>query len=250
VSSFILVGLGETPESVIGGSDSLADMGVYPFVVPLRPIPGSPMADALPPDHEIMGSIYREVARILARKGLSYTQSLAGCVRCGACSALPAHERPFEKLICHPSRTEEERKRPFPFERGFLFWNKSFSNRRTGTQTIKMPSIWWSNTKAGSSERFVSTLPKPETETGSAEDSPSKGLSRLGSWGTTGQGGGGNVKKKDAITLPPTFRKKMCHFLNNWVGNPSVLQGLLRTASPVDGSGSRIIITPIGRKNH
>ncbi|MCG6879588.1 MAG: MSMEG_0568 family radical SAM protein, partial [Deltaproteobacteria bacterium] len=108
VSSFILVGLGETQDSAISGSDLVADMGVYPFVVPLRPIPGSRMEQALPPDPKIMTSIYREVAKSLSRKGLSYKQSLAGCVRCGACSALPAHELPMEKIVCHPSRTEEE----------------------------------------------------------------------------------------------------------------------------------------------
>lgn len=113
VSSFILVGLGEEPDSVISGSDLLADMGVYPFVVPLRPIPGSRMAEALPPDPEIMKPIYREVARILSRKGLSYTGSLAGCVRCGACSALPAYERPSKKLVCHPAKTEEEHVKAF-----------------------------------------------------------------------------------------------------------------------------------------
>jgi radical SAM protein (TIGR04043 family)/putative N-acetyltransferase (TIGR04045 family) len=113
VSSFILVGLGEKPDSVISGSDLLADMGVYPFVVPLRPIPGSRMGEALPPNPEIMKPIYREVARNLSRKGLSYAGSLAGCVRCGACSALPAYERPSQKLICHPVRTEEEHIKAF-----------------------------------------------------------------------------------------------------------------------------------------
>ena len=113
VSSFVLVGLGETPESVIWGSDLLADMGVYPFVVPLRPIPGSRMEQILPPDPKIMKPIYREVARILSQKGLSYAQSLAGCVRCGACSALPAYEQPFKPLICHPARTEDEHTKAF-----------------------------------------------------------------------------------------------------------------------------------------
>ena len=127
VSSFVLVGLGETADSVIGGSDLLADMGVYPFVVPLRPIPGSRMADALPPDPETMGYIYRKVSRILSRKGLSHARSLAGCVRCGACSALPAHERPFEKLICHPSRTHEERNKAFSIrESVFVLEQKLF----------------------------------------------------------------------------------------------------------------------------
>ncbi len=113
VSSFILVGLGETPQSVVSGSDLLADMGVYPFVVPLRPIPGSRMAKALPPNPEIMKPIYRKIAHILSRKGLSYTLSLAGCVRCGACSALPAYEQPIGKLICHPARTEDEHIKAF-----------------------------------------------------------------------------------------------------------------------------------------
>ena len=113
VSSFILAGLGEEPDSVISGSDLLADMGVYPFVVPLRPIPGSYMAETLPPDPEIMKTIYLEVARILSRKGLSYATSLAGCVRCGACSALPAYEHPFKNLVCHPARTEEEHMEAF-----------------------------------------------------------------------------------------------------------------------------------------
>ena len=108
VSSFILAGLGETPENLIRGSDLLADMGVYPFVVPLRPIPGSRMENVLPPDPEIMKTLYGEIAVILSEKGLSYSRSLAGCVRCGACSALPAHEQPVELVVCHPARTEEE----------------------------------------------------------------------------------------------------------------------------------------------
>ena len=108
VSSFILVGLGEKPDTVVSGSEMLADMGVYPFVVPLRPIPGSRMEKALPPKPQIMKPIYRQVARILAGKGLSSTRSLAGCVRCGACSALPAYERSFQSLVCHPAETEEE----------------------------------------------------------------------------------------------------------------------------------------------
>lgn len=113
VSSFILVGLGETPDSVISGSDLLADMGVYPFVVPLRPIPGSHMEHALPPDPEIMKPIYRKVSMILSKKGLSHTQNMAGCVRCGACSALPAYEQPMETLVCHPARTREEKIKAF-----------------------------------------------------------------------------------------------------------------------------------------
>jgi radical SAM protein (TIGR04043 family)/putative N-acetyltransferase (TIGR04045 family) len=108
VSSFLIVGLGEDPDSIIQGSERLADLGVFPFVVPLRPIPGSAMEKALPPDHGVMREIYEKVAEILSRKGLSSKESLAGCVRCGACSALPFYEQPVERIVCHPSRTRQE----------------------------------------------------------------------------------------------------------------------------------------------
>jgi radical SAM protein (TIGR04043 family)/putative N-acetyltransferase (TIGR04045 family) len=108
VSSFLIVGLGEEKESVLQGSERLADLGVFPFVVPLRPIPGSAMEKASPPGHGIMTEIYETVAEILKRRGLSSKESLAGCVRCGACSALSFYERPVERLVCHPSRTRQE----------------------------------------------------------------------------------------------------------------------------------------------
>jgi radical SAM protein (TIGR04043 family)/putative N-acetyltransferase (TIGR04045 family) len=108
VSSFLIVGLGEDQESVLQGSERLADLGVYPFVVPLRPIPGSEMEKDLPPDPGAMMDIYEKVAGILRRKGLSSKESLAGCVRCGACSALPFYEQPVEQIVCHPSRTRWE----------------------------------------------------------------------------------------------------------------------------------------------
>ena len=108
VSSFLIAGLGEAPNSIIQGSQSLADTGVYPFVVPLRPIPGSLMADHLPPHPDTMKAIYEKVARILAQKGLAASHSRAGCVRCGACSALSAYENPMDSLVCHPARTTAE----------------------------------------------------------------------------------------------------------------------------------------------
>ena len=108
VSSFLIAGLGEKPDSLISGSELLADIGVYPFVVPLRPIPGSLMEETLPPEPEIMKLIYEKVAGILKEKGLCAARSLAGCVRCGACSALPLYERPVGGLTCHQARTRAE----------------------------------------------------------------------------------------------------------------------------------------------
>ncbi len=113
VSSFLIVGLGEPPISVVRGSETLADLGVYPFVVPLRPIPGSQMANALPPAPDLMKRIYTAVAGVLQRKGLSARNSLAGCVRCGACSALGIYEGKRDRLICHAARTEHETARAY-----------------------------------------------------------------------------------------------------------------------------------------
>jgi radical SAM protein (TIGR04043 family)/putative N-acetyltransferase (TIGR04045 family) len=113
VSSFLIVGLGENKDSIIWGSKYLADMGVYPFVVPLRPIPGSLMKNILPPSPEEMKRIYEAVACLLRKKGLSSSHSLAGCVRCGTCSALHVFEKVTDRLICHPVRTKVEKERAF-----------------------------------------------------------------------------------------------------------------------------------------
>jgi radical SAM protein (TIGR04043 family)/putative N-acetyltransferase (TIGR04045 family) len=129
VSSFLIVGLGEKRDSIIWGSKFLADLGVYPFVVPLRPIPGSIMENVLPPDPEEMKHIYEEVACILKRKGLSASRSLAGCVRCGACSALHTFEQVTDCLICHPVRTGVEQERAFEIRKEvFVLEQELFSN--------------------------------------------------------------------------------------------------------------------------
>jgi radical SAM protein (TIGR04043 family) len=89
VSSYIIVGLGESTESILAGSQRLIDMGVFPFVVPLRPIQGTEMQSVPAPSGEVMTQIYRAVTEMLQRKGMSHADSKAGCARCGACSGLP-----------------------------------------------------------------------------------------------------------------------------------------------------------------
>ena len=97
VSSYIIVGLGESPASIIAGCQRLVDIGVFPFVVPLRPILGTEMQDVTPPSPEIMTLIYRAVAGMLELRGMSHADSKAGCARCGACSGLPTFtNRPTE----------------------------------------------------------------------------------------------------------------------------------------------------------
>jgi len=113
VSSFLIAGLGERPESLLEGCRYMADMGVYPFLVPHRPIPGSRLDHELPPSPEAMNRVYAELALILQARGLSAVQSKAGCVRCGACSAIAAWERPPAELICLPARTGSEERAAF-----------------------------------------------------------------------------------------------------------------------------------------
>jgi len=92
VSSFIILGLGEENESIIEGASLLCELGVYPFILPLRPIPGTPFANNKPPSPTKMISVYQQVSALLKKHDLSCQKSKAGCVRCGACSALPDFE--------------------------------------------------------------------------------------------------------------------------------------------------------------
>ena len=46
VSTYVILGMGEDLELTVAGCRRAIDMGVYPFVVPLRPVAGSLMQDA------------------------------------------------------------------------------------------------------------------------------------------------------------------------------------------------------------
>jgi len=93
VSTFLIAGLGERRESIIRGSEYLAGMGVFPFLVPFRPIPGTVLGKKLPPAPDLMISLYEEVTKILEKNDISSEKSKAGCVRCGACSAIAEFEK-------------------------------------------------------------------------------------------------------------------------------------------------------------
>ena len=92
VSTYVILGMGEDPEVTVEGCERAVEMGVYPFVVPLRPSPGSLMETTLPPDPEYVQSVYRRVAPQVLVGGLESARVKAGCARCNACSALSAFE--------------------------------------------------------------------------------------------------------------------------------------------------------------
>lgn len=91
VSTYLLVGLGEDPDELVAGAAELIDMGVYPFVVPYRPQPGSLATDvdkAIAPDAGLVEKVSRAVAALLQEAGMAGADQRAGCAACGACSVL------------------------------------------------------------------------------------------------------------------------------------------------------------------
>ncbi|WP_438017306.1 MSMEG_0568 family radical SAM protein [Sorangium sp. So ce315] len=92
VSTYLIAGLGDSLESLLGASERLVAMGVYPFLVPLVPIPGTPSAHRAPPSGDFMRALYTRIGPLLARAGMRATDVKAGCARCGACSGLSGFE--------------------------------------------------------------------------------------------------------------------------------------------------------------
>ncbi|OGL41595.1 MAG: hypothetical protein A2043_09350 [Candidatus Schekmanbacteria bacterium GWA2_38_9] len=92
VSSFIVTGIGESTDSILEGSKMLCEMGVYPYIVPLHPVPNTPLSFKRSIDPDKLTEIYESVSRLLKENNLSWQNSLAGCVRCRSCSALPEFE--------------------------------------------------------------------------------------------------------------------------------------------------------------
>ena len=97
VTTYVILGMGERRELIEQGCARAIELGVYPFVVPLRPVPGTLMADTPTPDADYVASVYRSVSAMLAESGLDHVEAKAGCARCQACSGLSAWERVFKR---------------------------------------------------------------------------------------------------------------------------------------------------------
>lgn len=92
VSTYVIIGMGEDLDKTVEGCRRAAAIGVYPFVVPLRPLSGTMLEHAAPPSNELMTDVYQRVAAVLKKENLSAAGSSAGCAKCGACSALSFFE--------------------------------------------------------------------------------------------------------------------------------------------------------------
>ncbi|HKR48511.1 MAG TPA: MSMEG_0568 family radical SAM protein [Pseudonocardiaceae bacterium] len=92
VSTYLLVGLGEDPDELITGALRLIERGVYPFVVPLRPMTGTlARRDGIgAPPAALVRYVTERVAAALRDVGMIGVDQQAGCAACGACSALSA----------------------------------------------------------------------------------------------------------------------------------------------------------------
>jgi radical SAM protein (TIGR04043 family) len=88
VACFIIAGLGERPETVIEGCRLLCSLGVFPFVLPLRPISGTALGGSAPPGAREMTELYEQASAVIKESGMRAGDCSAGCVRCGACSAI------------------------------------------------------------------------------------------------------------------------------------------------------------------
>jgi radical SAM protein (TIGR04043 family) len=90
VSTYLLVGLGEDPDELVAGAQRLIERGIYPFVVPYRPLAGSlAHGDGVQaPSPAVLTDVTRRVGAALAKAGMRGRDQVAGCAACGACSAL------------------------------------------------------------------------------------------------------------------------------------------------------------------
>ena len=90
VSTYLLVGLGEDPDELAAGAAELIDMGVYPFVVPFRPLAGTLAVEdgAQAPSPALLADVTSRVAKELQAGGMRGADQKAGCAACGACSVL------------------------------------------------------------------------------------------------------------------------------------------------------------------
>lgn len=91
VSTYLIVGMGEDPGELVDGARELIDMGVYPFVVPFRPLKGTLATDvdqAPAPSDAVLDDVTTRVAALLHAAGMRGQDQRAGCAACGACSVL------------------------------------------------------------------------------------------------------------------------------------------------------------------
>jgi radical SAM protein (TIGR04043 family) len=92
VSTYLLIGLGEDPDDLVRAAGTLISRGVYPFLVPMRPMAGTLARrdGAVAPPTSLVADVTARVAALLRAAGMTGADQGAGCAACGGCSALAA----------------------------------------------------------------------------------------------------------------------------------------------------------------
>ncbi|MCP8310410.1 MAG: MSMEG_0568 family radical SAM protein [Candidatus Methylarchaceae archaeon HK01B] len=88
VSSYVIVGLGEDLGEMLEGLRLMSQIGVIPYIVPLRPMPGTQLQKSSPPDTNTLLKITDYACKMMNETGLNPYKNVAGCVRCGSCSMI------------------------------------------------------------------------------------------------------------------------------------------------------------------
>jgi radical SAM protein (TIGR04043 family) len=92
VSTYLLIGLGESADELVAAATELIELGVYPFVVPFRPL-GRSLATAAgtpAPNADLVADVTVRVAALLRQAEMRGADQRAGCAACGACGLLSA----------------------------------------------------------------------------------------------------------------------------------------------------------------
>ncbi|MHA1109636.1 MAG: radical SAM protein [Promethearchaeota archaeon] len=87
VSTFILVGFGESVEELIEYCDTLIKIGVVPNVMPVRFIVGTGL-EYYPTSYEDLIKLYDSIAFSFIKHKTDPHSNKAGCIRCMGCSAI------------------------------------------------------------------------------------------------------------------------------------------------------------------
>ena len=91
VSTFILYGLGEDEEVTLQHCQRIASIGVLPNVTPVRPAPGSQLANFIPSYVNRLDDaveFFKHIGTILYSNLLNPRLTVGGCSRCGSCTPL------------------------------------------------------------------------------------------------------------------------------------------------------------------
>jgi radical SAM protein (TIGR04043 family) len=88
VFTVVVVGIGESDDSILRGVEMAASYGVMTFLVPHSPALGAAYEDMAAPTADRMLSLYERAVVIYEKEGLDLYASRAGCVRGGGFSAI------------------------------------------------------------------------------------------------------------------------------------------------------------------